>query len=72
LGVIYGDLGDYELEISSFKNALRIDPEFAPAHYQLGLAYLKNAQRAVALDQYKILKELDEKMADDLFDRIYE
>jgi hypothetical protein len=37
----------------------------------LGLSYLSAGNRGSALEEYKILKDLDKDMADDLFGRIY-
>ena len=58
--------------IEPLKQAIRIDPEFALAHYSLGFAYYYNGSKGLALDQYKILKELDKDLANSLFDMIYE
>jgi hypothetical protein len=43
----------------------------AEAHYNLGVSYLKIANRGFALEQYKILKELDAELAEKLFGLIY-
>lgn len=61
----------YEEAIKSFKEAIRIRPDDAEAHYHLGVTYLNNEKQGPALDEYKILKALDEKLADDLFNLIY-
>ena len=44
----------------------------ADAHGNLGGAYLQSNDRDSAIDQYKILKKLDTKRANELFDLIYE
>ena len=55
----------------SFKQAIKINPDFADAHYNLGLAYLLLNDRGSALEQYKILKSLDSELANELFNLIY-
>ena len=45
LGLAYGNLGRYDDEIAAYREALRINPEYADAWYNLGLAYR-------ALDRY--------------------
>jgi S1-C subfamily serine protease len=49
----------------------RIDPNFAPAHFNMGQAFLQQGNKVAALDQYKILKNIDQDAADKLFDLIY-
>jgi lipoprotein NlpI len=50
---------------------LRIDPDYAKAHNNLGLAYFLLNDRSSALEEYKILKELDTELANLLFNFIY-
>ena len=56
----------------SFKQAIKINPDFADAHYNLGAAYLLLNDRGSALEQYKILKNFDSEKANELFNIIYE
>ncbi len=74
LGVVYGkDLGMNREAIEAYKQAIRIKPDFAEVHYNLGLAYLiLSNDRGSALEQYKILKDLDTELANKLFNSIYE
>ena len=73
LGVAYGkNLGMYREAIEAFKQAIRIKPDFAKAHYNLGLDYLAVNDRGSALEEYKILKDLDPESANKLFNLIYE
>ncbi len=65
-------LDKYEEAIESYKQAIRIDPDYADAHSNLGLAYHYSNDRNSALEQYKILKELDTELANELFDEINE
>ncbi len=54
------------------KQAIRIRPDFAEAHYNLGYTYILLNDRDFALEQYKILKSLDSERANKLFNLIYE
>jgi len=60
-----------EEAIEFFKQAIRIKPDYADAHNNLGLAYLGLNDRGSALEQYKILKKLDTEQANKLFNFIY-
>jgi len=63
--------GTMEEAIEFFKQAIRIKPDYADAHNNLGLAYLGLNDRGSALEQYKILKKLDTEQANKLFNFIY-
>jgi len=54
-----------------FKQVIRIQPDYTFAHYSLGMMYLVQRDKNAALDEYKILKDLDQEIADQLFDMIY-
>ena len=56
--------------IEAFKQAIRINPDLADAHNNLGIAYLLLNDRGSALEQYKILKKLDTELANKLFNFI--
>lgn len=71
LGRVYTMSRRYREAIESFKQALRIKPEAADTHLLLGFAYRLSGDKSSALSEYKILKYLDQKMADELFDVIY-
>ena len=43
----------------------------AAAHHILGVAYLALGDRGAALDEYRILKDLDGNLAAMLFDLLY-
>ena len=47
--------------------AIRIQPDYAEAHYNLGIVYLSVGNKNVAIEQYKILKNLDMDFAAKLF-----
>lgn len=71
LGIAYGHLNLYLEALAALKQAIRINPEDPQAHYSIGIVYLSLEDRNSALQEYKILKELDLKMANRLFDLIY-
>ncbi len=63
---------DVEEKIEACKQAIRIDPDNADAHYNLGGVYVILNDRGSAFEQYKILKSLDSERANKLFNRIYQ
>ena len=71
LGTDYAKLGMATRAIEALEQTIRIDPEHATAHYNLGLSYLLTDNTIAALDQYRILKDLDTELAKKLFDLIY-
>ncbi len=48
------------------KEAVKTNPNDASAHYELGLAYIMSNKRDKALEEYRILKELDKDKAEEL------
>jgi len=71
LGLSYFKLGFYKEAIEAYIQAIHIDPDYTMAHYALGLMYLITGDRNLALNEYKILKDLDIDLANKLFDLIY-
>ena len=71
MGVAYGHLRRYHEGIEACKQAIRIKPDYAKAHYNMGITYLLLGDRGGALDEYKILKNLDRDLANKLFNLIY-
>ncbi|MDP7531067.1 MAG: tetratricopeptide repeat protein, partial [Candidatus Scalindua sp.] len=61
----------YKEAIESFRQAIRIDPDDAGAHFNLGDAYLGLNDEDSALEQHEILKSLDSELANKLFNLIY-
>jgi tetratricopeptide (TPR) repeat protein len=61
---------DWEESIESYKQATRINPDYADAHCCLGLIYVSLNDKDSALEQYKILKRLDSERANQLFNMI--
>ena len=71
LGVAYVSLGRIHEAIEAFKQAIRIKPDYAAAHLCLGFTYLLVGDKGSALNEYKILKTLDDDLANELFNQIY-
>jgi tetratricopeptide (TPR) repeat protein len=74
LGLIYGGKLGFDGAkdaIEAFKQAIHIDPDNIAAHFGLGLMYLLTGDKNSALNEYKILKELNVYKANELFDMIY-
>lgn len=46
-------------------------PDVAEMHYNLAIAYLILQDEGSAWREYKIIKDLDEEWANDLFNQIY-
>lgn len=61
--------GDYAVAITRYVNAIRAglsQADTAEAHYSLGVAYVGLRKRESALEEYRMLKELDEQLAKEL------
>ena len=71
LGTSCVPLGLYKCAIEAFKQIIRIEPDSVGAHFGLGLMYSKIGDRNLALNEYKILKDLDINTAKKLFNLIY-
>ena len=72
LGSVYIYLNRNDESAECYREVLRLNPNDADAHEQLGMYYVLIAKdRSHALDEYRILKELDQRKADDLFRWIY-
>lgn len=57
--------------MEAYRQAIRIRPDFAEAHLSLGIAYLNHGDRERAVEEYKILKDLDRDSASGLFNLIF-
>ena len=62
--------GKYQEATNQYNEALRINRNFAEAHYNLGKAYLMISDRGLALKEYEILKTLNRGLANDLYQEI--
>jgi len=66
LGVHYHKSGHYEEAVEVYKQAIEIDPDMPLARYLLAKTYLKMGDKYLALEEYEILKTLDEQSANEL------
>jgi Flp pilus assembly protein TadD len=72
LGSTYSGLGYNKEAIEAYKQAIRLDPDDPIAHVNLGVHYCDNlGDKKAALEEYKILRELDPNLAKFLFNSIY-
>lgn len=71
LALAYRGLGEYEKAITAYKHAISINPDFAKAHYGLGLTYVINGDLTLASEEFRILDELDTSLSGRLFECIY-
>lgn len=71
LGSLYSQLRRYQEAIDACKQAISLDPNLPDSHFTLGLIYWVLGDKDSALQEYKILKSLDEQLAKKLFDAIY-
>jgi len=63
-GIRHTEEQKYDKAISSFKKAIKIDPEYARAHYALGGIYTLKNRNEMAIEEYKKAIELDPAFAD--------
>jgi len=70
LGDIQAECGHNEDALAAYRKTASLRLDNPQAHYQLGEAYLKIGEGDLALQEHKKLRELDERLANDLFDRI--
>jgi Tfp pilus assembly protein PilF len=59
-------LGWDKVGLQALEKAIQIKPKYAQAHYALGLSYLKLGDKNSALKEFRILKTLDQNLADEL------
>lgn len=56
----------YENGIKAYKNILDITPDYVNAHYNLAYSYAATGKRALALQEYKFIKESAPELASEL------
>jgi tetratricopeptide (TPR) repeat protein len=71
LGVLYRKMGRPDDAKKAFVEAIRAEPHHAPAHYHLACLHLEKGDRGAALDEYRVLQDLDEERANRLFKLVY-
>lgn len=71
LGDAYWNCDRYEEAMAAYKQAMKLHVDDPHVHYQIALAYLKMGDKDSALEEYEILKSLDEELANELFGLIH-
>jgi serine protease Do len=66
IGYCDAQFGKYIDAFDAYRKAIHIKPDFVLAHFFLGLMYLDVKDRGQALEEYRILKDLDPGYANDL------
>jgi tetratricopeptide (TPR) repeat protein len=66
LGRAYYGTGSYRPAVKAFENAVRLRPNFASAHFGLGLSYLEVGDRRSAEKEEQVLRKLNSRLADRL------
>ena len=66
MGRAYYGTGSYRQAVTAFETAVRLKPNFASAHYGLGLSYLEVGDKRAAEKQEKSLRKLNPRLADRL------
>src|SRR4029077_13850890 len=54
--------GDLEGAVSQFRSAINASQDFAPAHYELGMALLQQGKKEEAVKEFEKAKSLDPKL----------
>ena len=62
-GLAYYYKGDYDRAIQDYDEAIRLNPNFAPAYYNRGLACRQKSQKKQAIADFRKVLEL----TDDLY-----
>lgn len=71
LGMSYARLDKPSVALAAFKKVVEINPSHAEAHYYLGVIYEAKGSIGDAWEEYKILKTLDEDLAEKLYHVIF-
>ncbi len=63
LGFTFAKLGRPDERVNAYRQAVAVKPDFAEAHYSLGVVYALANRRSEALEEQKILEKLDADLA---------
>jgi TonB family protein len=66
LGRAYYGTGSYRQAVKAFETAVRLKPDFASAHFGLGLSYMEVGDKRGAEKEERLLRKLNSRMADRL------
>jgi tetratricopeptide (TPR) repeat protein len=58
--------GEISRAIKNYRQAIMVNPDDPEAHFRLGISSLLLKDRQAALEEYRVLKNLDHRMADEL------
>jgi tetratricopeptide (TPR) repeat protein len=70
IGNTYAKMDRFDEAITNYKKAIAIKSDYVPSHYMLGRAFFKRGDKALAIEEYNILKSLDANAAKLLLDEI--
>lgn len=62
-GFCMGKLGATEEKFRAYRKAIALEPNYADAHYSLGVSLLLSSQKCEAVHELRALKALDEELA---------
>jgi Tfp pilus assembly protein PilF len=54
--------GDLDGAIAQFRNAIKLAPSYAQAHYELAVALSRKGEKSTAAEEYKKAADLDPKL----------
>jgi tetratricopeptide (TPR) repeat protein len=70
LGGIYLESGMYQEAVIFLNQAIRTRPDCVGAHYLLGATYIMLNEKGAALEEYRILKDINPNLANKLLEKI--
>ena len=62
-GLVYQDMGNHQFAIMDFKQAIKIDPEYALSHFHMGVSKLKSRLVHKAIKYFKQSEHLEDNPA---------
>jgi tetratricopeptide (TPR) repeat protein len=71
MGEAYLEMGRYPEANEALRQAIRLKPDFGKAYYNLGKSQLAQGDRNGAIEEYTVLRNIDDEWADKLYGLIY-